>query len=104
MSDIRKTEIDLDYCSFKGPAVAPTGPDAKPLPKMTLDGVVIEFQPGDTIMQAAERIKVAHDIPRFCYHPAMPIAGTCRMCTVEVEKAPKLMTSCSTPAADGMVV
>lgn len=104
MSDIRKTEIDLDYCSFKGPAVAPTGPDAKPLPKMTLDGVVIEFQPGDTIMQAAERIKVAHDIPRFCYHPAMPIAGTCRMCTVEVEKAPKLMTSCSTPATDGMVV
>jgi NADH-quinone oxidoreductase subunit G len=47
---------------------------------------------------------VAEEIPRYCYHPGMPIAGTCRMCTVEVEKAPKLMTSCSTPAGDGMVV
>jgi len=55
-------------------------------------------------MQVAERYKVHEEIPRFCYHPGMPIAGTCRMCTVEVEKAPKLMTSCSTPAADGMVV
>ncbi len=99
---IRRTEVDLDYCSYKQPASA--GPDGKPLPKMTLDGVVVEFQPGDTIMQVAERVRVAADIPRFCYHPGMPIAGTCRMCTVEVEKAPKLMTSCSTPAADGMVV
>jgi NADH-quinone oxidoreductase subunit G len=55
-------------------------------------------------MQVAERYKIHEDIPRYCYHPGMPIAGTCRMCTVEVEKAPKLMTSCSTPAADGMVV
>lgn len=107
MSDtpvVQRTETDLDYCSYKKAAVAPTGPDAKPLPKLTIDGKVVEFMPGDTIMQAAERMGTAEEIPRFCYHPGMPIAGTCRMCTVEVEKAPKLMTSCSTPAADGMVV
>jgi len=87
MSDthqVQKTHIDLDYMSFRKPVIAPTGPDAKPLPKMTIDGQVMEFHPGDTIMQALERVQTAHDIPRFCYHPAMPIAGTCRMCTVEV--------------------
>ncbi len=74
------------------------------LPKITIDGQVVEFQPGDTIMRAAERARIDGHIPRFCYHPGLPVAGTCRMCTVEVEKAPKLMTACSTPAADGMVV
>jgi NADH-quinone oxidoreductase subunit G len=102
--EIQKTEHELSYCSYKKPAQAPTGPDAKPLPKITIDGQVVEFMPGDTIMQAAERANAATEIPRYCYHPGMPIAGTCRMCTVEVEKAPKLMTSCSTPAGDGMIV
>lgn len=102
--EITKTESNLNYCSYKKAAVAATGPDAKPLPKMTVDGNVIEFMPGDTIMQALERVNSADEVPRYCYHPGMPIAGTCRMCTVEVEKAPKLMTSCSTPAGDGMVV
>jgi len=55
-------------------------------------------------MQVAERAQSASSIPRYCYHPGLPIAGTCRMCTVEVEKMPKLMTSCSTPAAEGMIV
>ncbi len=73
-------------------------------PKITIDGQALEFEPGDTIMRAAERGRVDASIPRFCYHPGLPVAGTCRMCTVEVEKAPKLMTACSTPAADGMVV
>ncbi len=73
-------------------------------PKITFDGQTFEFEPGDTIMRAAERAHIDQGIPRFCYHPGLPIAGTCRMCTVEVEKAPKLMTACSTPAADGMVV
>ena len=73
-------------------------------PKITFDGQTFEFEPGDTIMRAAERAGVDKEIPRFCYHPGLPVAGTCRMCTVEVEKAPKLMTACSTPAADGMIV
>ncbi|OFZ17080.1 MAG: hypothetical protein A2X86_01115 [Bdellovibrionales bacterium GWA2_49_15] len=103
-NQISKTETDLNYCSDKKMPVPPTGPEAKPLPKMTLDGKIVEFVPGDTIMQAAERVGKASQIPRYCYHPGLSIAGTCRMCTVEVEKAPKLMTACSTPAADGMVV
>src|SRR6478735_5168167 len=75
-----------------------------PKPKITIDGHVIEFKAGDTIMKAAERAHIDQGIPRFCYHPGLPVAGSCRMCTVEVEKAPKLMTACSTPAADGMIV
>jgi NADH-quinone oxidoreductase subunit G len=71
---------------------------------ITIDGQVVPFLPGDTIMRAAEKAALDGTIPRFCYHPGLPVAGTCRMCTVEVEKAPKLMTSCSTPCADGMVV
>lgn len=73
-------------------------------PKISFDGQIFEFEAGDTIMRAAERAGIDQGIPRFCYHPGLPVAGTCRMCTVEVEKAPKLMTACSTPAADGMVV
>src|SRR5690606_23651727 len=73
-------------------------------PKVTIDGKAYEFTPGQTIMQVMEKHNISADIPRYCYHPGLPIAGTCRMCQVEVEKAPKLMTSCSTPAGDGMVV
>ncbi len=102
--EIIKPKEDLNYSSEKKPIHSDSSVEAKPLPKVTIDGKTYEFKPGDTIMQVAERYKVHEEIPRFCYHPAMPIAGTCRMCTVEVEKAPKLMTSCSTPAADGMIV
>lgn len=93
----------LNYSSYKHP-VSLTAPSEQKIMKMTLDGVEVEFLPGDTIMQVAERAQTASSIPRFCYHPGLPIAGTCRMCTVEVEKMPKLMTSCSTPAAEGMIV
>jgi len=102
--DIKKSKVDLNYASAKKPVHSDPNPEVKPLPKVTIDGKTYEFKPGDTIMEVAERYKVHEEIPRYCYHPGMPVAGTCRMCTVEVEKAPKLMTSCSTPAADGMVV
>ncbi|WPU66168.1 2Fe-2S iron-sulfur cluster-binding protein [Peredibacter starrii] len=102
--EIKKQKMDLNYASDKKPVHSDPSPDAKPLPKVTIDGKQYEFKPGDTIMEVTERYKINEDIPRYCYHPGMPVAGTCRMCTVEVEKAPKLMTSCSTPAADGMVV
>lgn len=102
--EIKLPKEDLNYTSNKKPVQSDANSEAKPLPKVTIDGKTYEFKPGDTIMQVAERYKVHEEIPRYCYHPGMPIAGTCRMCTVEVEKAPKLMTSCSTPAADGMVV
>ncbi|HXH30427.1 MAG TPA: 2Fe-2S iron-sulfur cluster-binding protein [Bacteriovoracaceae bacterium] len=102
--EIKRTKDDLNYASNKKPVHSDTGPEAKPLPKVTIDGKSYEFKPGDTIMEVAERYRIHEEIPRYCYHPGMPVAGTCRMCTVEVEKAPKLMTSCSTPAADGMIV
>lgn len=102
--EIKRSKIDLNYTSDKKPVHSDPSPDAKPLPKITIDGKQYEFKPGDTIMEVTERYKIHEDIPRYCYHPGMPVAGTCRMCTVEVEKAPKLMTSCSTPAGDGMVV
>lgn len=88
----------LNFASSKKPVTAENPP------KITIDGITVEFAPGDTIMAAAERAKVQGKIPRYCYHPALPVAASCRMCLVEVEKAPKMMTACSTPAADGMVV
>lgn len=102
--EIKRKKEDLNYASNKKPVHSDPSPEAKPLPKITIDGKSYEFKPGDTIMEVAERYKLHEEIPRYCYHPGMPVAGTCRMCTVEVEKAPKLMTSCSTPAGDGMVV
>jgi NADH-quinone oxidoreductase subunit G len=72
------------------------------MPKLTIDGVEIEVPAGTTVLQAA--LGRGREIPHYCYHPGLSIAGNCRMCLVEVEKAPKLMISCQTQAADGMVV
>jgi NADH-quinone oxidoreductase subunit G len=71
--------------------------------KVTIDGRTVEVANGSTILQAAEQAGV--EIPRFCYHERLSIAGNCRMCLVEVEKAPpKPIASCGYPVADGMVV
>jgi NADH-quinone oxidoreductase subunit G len=64
--------------------------------------MTVEVPDGTTILQAADQLGI--HIPRYCYHPKLPIAGSCRMCLVEVEKAPKLQTACSTTVAEGMVV
>lgn len=72
------------------------------MPTFTLDGKTIEFKPGQTIIQAA--LDAGVEIPHFCWHPALSIAGNCRICLVEIEKAPKGMIACDTKAADGMVV
>lgn len=72
------------------------------MPKLTIDGKEIEVPAGTTIIQAAEKLGI--DIPRYCYHPALPVSGNCRICMVEVEKQPKLQIACYTPVADGMVV
>ena len=55
--------------------------------KLTIDGKQVEVPPNTTIIQAAETAGV--EIPRFCYHERLSIAGNCRMCLVEVEKSPK---------------
>ena len=72
------------------------------MPKLTIDGKQIEVPAGTTIIQAAEKLGI--NIPRYCYHPALPVAGNCRICMVEVEQQPKPQIACYTPVADGMVV
>ncbi len=72
------------------------------MPKITIDGKTAEVAKGTTVLQAAQALGIV--IPRYCYHPSLSISGNCRMCLVEVEKSPKLLTACSTEAADGMVV
>jgi NADH-quinone oxidoreductase subunit G len=72
------------------------------MPKLTIDGMEIDVPPGTTILQAAELAGV--EIPRFCYHDRLSIAGNCRMCLVDVEKSPKPVASCAMPAGDGMVI
>ena len=73
------------------------------MPKLTIDGRQIEVPAGATVLQAAEAAGI--EIPRFCYHDRLSIAGNCRMCLVEIEKTPpKPISSCTYPAAEGMVV
>src|SRR3954464_14377927 len=72
------------------------------MPKLTIDGIAVEVAANTTILQAAEL--VGAEIPRFCYHDRLSIAGNCRMCLVEVEKSPKPVASCAMPVAEGMVV
>jgi len=70
------------------------------MPKITINGKEIEFEKGMTVLQACELAHV--EIPRFCYHEKLSIAGNCRMCLVEMEKSPKPIASCAMPAAEGI--
>jgi NADH-quinone oxidoreductase subunit G len=72
------------------------------MPKLTLDGKEIEVAAGATVMDAANRLGIY--VPHFCYHRKLTIAANCRMCLVEVEKAPKPLPACATPATEGMKV
>jgi NADH-quinone oxidoreductase subunit G len=72
------------------------------MPKLKIDGIEIEVPAGVTVLQACELAGV--EIPRFCYHERLSIAGNCRMCLVEQEKAPKPIASCAMPAMDNMVI
>ncbi|AUW58447.1 NADH-quinone oxidoreductase subunit G [Sphingobium sp. SCG-1] len=73
------------------------------MPKLTVDGVEIEVPAGATVLQACEM--AGKEIPRFCYHERLSIAGNCRMCLVEVKPGPpKPQASCALPAADGQEV
>ncbi|MES2978100.1 MAG: NADH-quinone oxidoreductase subunit NuoG [Pseudomonadota bacterium] len=70
--------------------------------EIQLDGQKVEVLEGSTVMHAAE--KAGTYIPHFCYHKKLSIAANCRMCLVDVEKAPKPMPACATPVTQGMVV
>ena len=72
------------------------------MPKLIVDGVEVEVDPGSTVLQACEA--AGKEIPRFCYHERLSIAGNCRMCLVEIEKSPKPIASCAMPAMDGQII
>ncbi len=73
------------------------------MPKAKVNGVEIEFEPGMTVLQVAEL--AGEEIPRFCYHERLSIAGNCRMCLVEVKPGPpKPQASCALPAAEGQEI
>ncbi|WP_299444550.1 NADH-quinone oxidoreductase subunit NuoG [uncultured Rhodospira sp.] len=73
------------------------------MPKLTIDGIEVEADAGMTIMQAADMVGI--EIPRFCYHERLSIAGNCRMCLVEVKPGPpKPAAACALPISEGMQV
>jgi len=72
------------------------------MPKLTINGIEVEVPAGSTVIQACDALGI--EIPRFCYHERLSIAGNCRMCLVEMEKSPKPIASCAMPVADGMVI
>ncbi|PSR90517.1 NADH-ubiquinone oxidoreductase 78 kDa subunit mitochondrial precursor [Coniella lustricola] len=70
--------------------------------ELTIDGKKVSIEAGSALIQACE--KAGSTVPRYCYHEKLMIAGNCRMCLVEVERAPKPVASCAWPVAPGMVV
>ena len=72
------------------------------MPKLTINGTEVEVPPGFTILQACNQAGI--EVPHFCFHQRLAIAGNCRMCLVEQEKAPKPVAACAMPVGDGMVV
>ena len=70
--------------------------------KVTVDGIEVEIPNGASVLQACEA--AGKEIPRFCYHERLSVAGNCRMCLVEVEKAPKPVASCAYPVMEGMKI
>ena len=69
---------------------------------VTIDGIRTEVPEGTLVIEAARQVGIM--VPHFCYHPKLEPDANCRMCLVEIEKIPKLQTSCSTRVAEGMVV
>jgi NADH-quinone oxidoreductase subunit G len=72
------------------------------LVNLTIEGRPVSVPAGTSILEAAKTAGIL--IPHYCYHPGLPVAGVCRMCLVEVEKAPKLAPGCATAVAEGQVV
>src|SRR5215208_8437398 len=75
---------------------------AEELVTVTIDGAPVSVPKGTTIIEAAKQAGIL--VPHYCYHPSLPSPAVCRMCLVEVEKAPKLMPACVTAVAEGQVV
>ena len=76
--------------------------EKKPFVELTIDGVSAKVPAGTSVLEAV--LRSGHEIPHFCYHPKLQVVGSCRMCQVEVQGAPKLAISCATLVAEGMEV
>jgi NADH-quinone oxidoreductase subunit G len=72
------------------------------MPRLTIDGKEIEVEAGTNLVEAARRLGI--EVPHYCYHPGLSIAGQCRLCMVDIEKTPRPTIACNTAAAEGMVV
>jgi NADH-quinone oxidoreductase subunit G len=72
------------------------------MPSLTIDGQAVEVPPGTNLIEAARRLGI--EVPHYCYHPGLSIAGACRLCMVDIEKVPRPQIACNTVAADRMVV
>ncbi len=83
-------------------APATAAPPAAKMISLTIEGRPVSVAEGTSILEAAKTAGIL--IPHYCYHPGLPVAGVCRMCLVEVEKAPKLAPSCATSVVEGQVV
>ena len=70
--------------------------------KLTIDGREVKAPAGTLVIDAAKTVGI--EIPAFCYYEGLTLQAACRMCLVEVEKMPKLMTACTLPVAEGMIV
>ena len=75
---------------------------SEPLLTVKIDGKTLTCHPGQSIIEVADENGIF--IPRFCYHKSLSVVASCRMCLVEVERAPKALPACATPVAEGMVV
>ena len=82
--------------------VATSPPKAEPLVEIFVDGKGVQVPAGSVLIEACT--KGGAEIPRFCYHERLAVAGNCRMCLVEVEKSPKPVASCAVPVTPGMRV
>src|SRR5215203_2745470 len=69
---------------------------------VTIDGAQVSVPKGTTIIEAAKQAGIV--VPHYCYHPSLPSPAVCRMCLVQVEKLPKMVPACVTPAVEGQVV
>src|SRR5437867_7598138 len=72
------------------------------MPKLTINGQVVEVPEGTNLIEAAKAIGI--EVPHYCYHPSLSIAGQCRLCMVDIEKVPRPQIACNTQAIEGMVV
>ena len=84
------------------PAAASTAPQPPLLVDLQIDGKTVQALPGSILIEAIAAQGI--EVPRFCYHERLTVAGNCRMCLVEMEKSPKPIASCAMPVAPGMKI